>query len=83
VHLTHIGHPLIGDPSYGRARQTPRARTDAEAKAYAAAADFPRQALHAYVLGFQHPSTHKAMRFESPWPDDFAALVKALRVLTA
>ena len=81
VHLTHLGYPLIGDPSYGRARQTPRAKTDAEAKAYTAAGEFPRQALHAYVLGFQHPTTHKAMRFESPWPDDFSALVKALRGL--
>jgi len=81
VHLTHLGHPLVGDPSYGRARQTPRPRTDAEAKAYMAAGEFPRQALHAYVLGFQHPSTHEAMRFESPWPKDFSALVKALRDL--
>jgi 23S rRNA pseudouridine1911/1915/1917 synthase len=81
VHLTHLGHPLIGDPSYGRARQTPRPKTDAEAKAYTAAGEFPRQALHAYVLGFQHPSTHKAVRFESPWPADFSALVKALRGL--
>jgi len=81
VHLTHLGHPLVGDPSYGRARQTPRPKTDAEAKAYAAAGEFPRQALHAYMLGFQHPSTHKTLRFESPWPADFSALVKALRGL--
>jgi 23S rRNA pseudouridine1911/1915/1917 synthase len=81
VHLTHLGHPLVGDPSYGRARQAPRPRTDAEAIAFTAAGEFPRQALHAFVLGFQHPSTHKTMRFESPWPADFAALVKALRGL--
>ena len=49
--------------------------------AFAAAADFSRQALHAYVLGFQHPTLHKTMRFESPWPADFAALVEALRGL--
>ena len=67
VHLTHLGHPLIGDPTYGRARQPPRAQNAGrEAEAYEAARDFPRQALHAYVLGFQHPSTHKTMRFESP-----------------
>jgi 23S rRNA pseudouridine1911/1915/1917 synthase len=81
VHLTHLGHPLIGDPSYGRARQAPRPKNPAEAEAYGAAASFPRQALHAYVLGFQHPSLHKAMRFESRWPEDFSALVKALRGL--
>jgi 23S rRNA pseudouridine1911/1915/1917 synthase len=81
VHLTHLGHPLIGDPSYGRARQAPRPKTPAETVAFAVAADFSRQALHAYVLGFQHPTLHKTMRFESPWPSDFAVLVEALRGL--
>jgi len=81
VHLTHLGHPLIGDPQYGRARQPPRAKTEAEAAAFILAAEFPRQALHAFVLGFQHPALHKPMRFESPWPGDFAGLVAALRGL--
>ena len=81
VHLTHLGHPLIGDPQYGRARQPPRAKTPAEAAAFTLAAEFPRQALHAFVLGFQHPALHKPMRFESPWPSDFAGLVTALRGL--
>jgi 23S rRNA pseudouridine1911/1915/1917 synthase len=81
VHLTHLGHPLIGDPSYGKARTAPRPKTPAEATAYAAAAEFPRQALHAWLLGFQHPTTHKEMRFEAGWPADFAALVQALRGL--
>ena len=81
VHLTHLGHPLIGDHAYGRARQPPRAKTPEETDAYAAAANFPRQALHAYVLGFQHPSTHKTLRFESPWPEDFAGLIASLRRL--
>lgn len=81
VHLTHLGHPLIGDPSYGKARVAPRAKTDADAKAYAAANEFPRQALHAWLLGFQHPTTHKEIRFESAWPADFSGLVEALRGL--
>ncbi len=81
VHLTHLGHPLIGDPAYGRARTPPRGKSDAETAAFTAAAEFPRQALHAFVLGFQHPSLHKTMRFESPWPADFASLVAALRNL--
>ncbi|MBI3676587.1 MAG: RluA family pseudouridine synthase [Proteobacteria bacterium] len=81
VHLTHLGHPLIGDPSYGRARAAPRAKTEAEAEAYRTASQFPRQALHAFILGFQHPSTHKTVRFESSWPEDFSNLVKALRGL--
>jgi 23S rRNA pseudouridine1911/1915/1917 synthase len=81
VHLTHLGHPLIGDPVYGRARQTPRPKTDAEAEAFAAAAEFPRQALHAYVLGFFHPSLQKVMRFERSWPADMAVLIESLRRL--
>jgi 23S rRNA pseudouridine1911/1915/1917 synthase len=79
VHLAHIGHPLIGDATYGRTRQPPRPRTPEEKIAYEAATAFPRQALHAGVLGFFHPSQHKTMRFESPWPEDFSNLVKALR----
>ena len=81
VHLTHLGHPLIGDPQYGRARQPPRPKTPQEETAFAAATGFPRQALHAFILGFQHPGLHKTMRFESPWPPDFAALVEAMRGL--
>ena len=83
VHLTHLGHPLIGDPQYGRARAAPRGKTELEVAAFTAATEFPRQALHAFVLGFQHPSLHKTMRFETPWPADFAALVGALRNLNS
>jgi 23S rRNA pseudouridine1911/1915/1917 synthase len=81
VHLTHLGHPLIGDPQYGRNRVAPKPKSPLEARAFTAAADFPRQALHAFVLGFQHPSLHKTLRFEAPWPADFAELVGALRGL--
>ena len=81
VHLTHLGHPLIGDPTYGRTRRPPRAKTQAENAAFTAAAEFPRQALHARLLGFHHPSLQKTMRFESQWPQDFAQLVDALRLL--
>ncbi len=81
VHLAHLGHPLIGDLIYGHSRRPPRAKTSAEQIAYAAAAAFPRQALHAGVLGFFHPARQIRMRFESPWPDDFVALVTALRGL--
>ena len=83
VHLAHIGHPLIGDSVYGRARNVPRAKTVAEGGAFSAAADFPRQALHARVLGFKHPTSQKQMRFEAPWPADFARLIASLRALQA
>ncbi|MBV9979020.1 RluA family pseudouridine synthase [Bradyrhizobium sp.] len=83
VHLAHLGHPLIGDSVYGRARKPPRPKSETEQIAYAAAAEFPRQALHAWLLGFQHPGTHKQMRFESQWPEDFSSLIAALRELNA
>ena len=81
VHLAHLGHPLLGDTTYGRSRVMPRAKTPAEEAAYAAAGTFPRQALHAGVLGFHHPTLQKKMRFEAPWPADIANLVGALRGL--
>ena len=81
VHLTHLGHPLIGDQTYGKAHRPPRPKTDAEAVAYKEAAEFPRQALHAWLLGFFHPRLKKRMSFEAKWPEDFAQLVDALRGL--
>lgn len=81
VHLAHLGHPLIGDPVYGRARSLPRPKTPGEAEAIENVRTFPRQALHAFVLGFKHPANQKRLRFESPWPADFAKLVASLRAL--
>ena len=81
VHLAHIGHPLIGDSVYGRSRRPPRAKTPIEELAFGTAAAFPRHALHAGVLGFFHPSRQENLRFESPWPEDFANLINVLRAL--
>jgi 23S rRNA pseudouridine1911/1915/1917 synthase len=72
---------LIGDPTYGRARQAPRAKTPEQEEAYKVITDFPRQALHAWLLGFQHPSLHTTVRFESAYPADMADLIAALRRL--
>ena len=81
VHLTHLGHPLVGDPTYGRARTAPGQRKGVPAEALEALDSFPRQALHAAVLGFQHPVTHKTIRFESPLPADMVALEETLNSL--
>lgn len=81
VHMTHLGHPLIGDATYGRGRLAPRPKSEVEEQAYKIAGAFSRQALHAGVLGFQHPTLHKTLRFTAEWPEDFAALVAALRGL--
>ena len=77
VHMAHAGHGLVGDPTYGGARKLPaRALTEAAAEAVRG---FRRQALHAAVLGFDHPVTGEALRFEAPLPEDFADLLAALR----
>ncbi|MEQ8346209.1 MAG: RluA family pseudouridine synthase [Sneathiellaceae bacterium] len=80
VHLAHIGHPVVGDPLYGRQRRPQRSKGGGAGGDGAAAlmAAFPRQALHAAMLGFRHPVTAEAMRFETPPPADLAALLAAL-----
>ena len=77
VHLAHAGHGLIGDPVYGgRRKLSHKALNEA---AVLAAREFPRQALHAATLGFIHPVSGAALRFEAPLPDDMAGLVETLR----
>ena len=77
VHLAHIGHPLLGDAAYGQGFKSSEALLPPQARA--ALADLGRQALHAAVLGFEHPASRKAMLFEAPPPADFANLLDALR----
>lgn len=78
VHMAHIGHPLIGDPDYGRGFRTKVNRLpDALRQAVSA---FSRQALHARLLTFAHPATGRIMRFETAPPADLAALIEALRL---
>lgn len=79
VHMAHIGHPLIGDPAYGRAYRTKAKRLPPPLAAKAAA--FPRQALHARLLAFRHPDTGAIMCFEAPMPADMAELVASFAVL--
>lgn len=70
VHMAHIGHPLIGDPIYGRPRSIP-----------GLSVTIGGQALHAAVLGFQHPKTHKPLKFQSEPPADFTQLCLDLDTL--
>jgi 23S rRNA pseudouridine1911/1915/1917 synthase len=77
VHMAHIGHPLVGDEDYGRAFRSKANRLGEPGRAIVEA--FPRQALHARLLAFRHPSTHMVMRFEAPLPEDMDALVAAFR----
>ena len=79
VHLASIGHPVVGDRTYGSGFATKVALLAEPARTRAAA--FPRQALHAYLLGFEHPETGEEMHFESPLPEDMAALVATFKAL--
>jgi len=79
VHMTHIGHPLIGDLTYGRGLQNRRKGLSDEA--IAAIEKLGRQALHARTLGFIHPITKDELCFESGLPADLQALATALKSL--
>lgn len=72
VHMASIGHALLGDPVYGRAGRKTGVKSVLERL------EFRRQALHAGVLGFLHPITGDAVRFESALPEDMLRLIQAL-----
>jgi 23S rRNA pseudouridine1911/1915/1917 synthase len=72
VHMASIGHPLLGDPVYGRAGKG-NAKLLKEL-------GFHRQALHAAELGFTHPVTKDRLSFTSPMPSDMQELFNALGV---
>lgn len=75
VHLAHRGAPCLGDPLYGSGPPA------APVRLAIAEAGLERQALHAAVLGFVHPVTGGALRFETPPPDDMRRLEAALAAL--
>lgn len=68
VHMRAIGHPLVGDPTYGKRRG-----------AAGTLADFARQALHAARLGLTHPVTRARREWATPLPADMHALIASLR----
>ncbi|HEX5210635.1 MAG TPA: RluA family pseudouridine synthase [Pseudolabrys sp.] len=76
VHLAHIGHPILGDATYGTGFKTKASRLGPKARAALEALD--RQALHAYLLGIEHPHTGKSLRFQSELPGDLRRLRHAL-----
>jgi 23S rRNA pseudouridine1911/1915/1917 synthase len=78
VHLAHIGHSLIGDPVYGTRAGRSVARSSPEG---AEIATFPRQALHARLLGFTHPVEKRHLEFDSPLPADLRELSRNLERL--
>ena len=71
VHMTSLGHPLVGDKTYG---SIPKGTIELLRL-------FPRQALHAAQLGFAHPVTGKHLMLKTPLPQDMQLLLDASEVL--
>ncbi|MCZ6832341.1 MAG: RluA family pseudouridine synthase [Acidobacteria bacterium] len=73
VHLSELGHPLVGDRLYGAPLEAPQTPSGAAVDA------FQRVALHAEILSFHHPLSGEPLSFTAPLPADFQALLAALR----
>lgn len=65
VHMAYLGHPVLGDPVYGRKKDPYKLKG---------------QALHAKVLGFKHPTNNKYLEFDSPLPQYFQQLLERFAV---
>lgn len=76
VHMSHVKHPLVGDPAYGGRIKLPKGATD---ELRDVLGGFQRQALHARRLTLEHPATGELMSWETPLPEDMEALLAALR----
>ena len=79
VHLSHVGHPVLGDPAYGgrkiRKGNLPKSELDTWKKILSL---LDRQVLHARVLSFVHPLSGKEVAFEAPLPPDFLSVLEIL-----
>lgn len=75
VHMTHIGHPLVGDPVYGRPM---KAKKGLPAAVLDCVRSFPRQALHARTLTLVHPANSEEVTFQAPLPEDIRGLLAKL-----
>jgi 23S rRNA pseudouridine1911/1915/1917 synthase len=77
VHMSHIGHPLLGDATYGAGFKTKASQLGEAAQAELVR--LGRQALHAYRLTLEHPESGEILEFETDWPEDLARLRAALK----
>jgi 23S rRNA pseudouridine1911/1915/1917 synthase len=76
VHLAHRHYPLVGDPVYGGRPRLPKGASE---DLIAALRGFPRQALHARLLGLVHPESGEECLFECPLPEDLQGLLDVLK----
>jgi 23S rRNA pseudouridine1911/1915/1917 synthase len=72
--MTHIGHAIVGDPMYGGGRRGRKLSSELQEFLKG----FHRQALHAGVLGFEHPVTRQVLKFESSLPPEMDTLARLL-----
>jgi 23S rRNA pseudouridine1911/1915/1917 synthase len=79
VHLTHLGHSLLGDPVYGSPSENQTKWKALPANVQAAVEKLPGQALHARVLGFVHPISKKELYFEAEPFEEFSQTLHSLR----
>lgn len=75
VHMSHIKHPIVGDPVYGNNNSI---KKGVDSSLRDIIKNFKRQALHAYSLELPHPTTKKLMKFNAELPDDIKMLLEAL-----
>ncbi len=78
VHMAHIGHPLLGDATYGAGFKSSLSRLSDTCKTAVKA--LKGQALHAAVLGFEHPRSKRKLRFETALPTNLSQLHQELRL---
>ena len=77
AHMAHLGHALVGDATYGRRKKISNKALNEDG--FNSVNEFQRQALHASVLGFIHPSTGKPMKFSVDMPSDMQNLALGLK----
>jgi 23S rRNA pseudouridine1911/1915/1917 synthase len=79
VHLSHFGHPVVGDPTYGgRSKMLTRLTGPKKQLGLSLLQALTSQALHARSLSFEHPHSHELMEFTSELPDDFQKAIEIL-----
>jgi len=77
VHMAHLGHPLLGDTAYGSGFAASKSKLSLTAQGDLT--HLRGQALHAAVLGFDHPRTEKHLRLEAPLPEPMARLLASIK----
>ena len=80
VHCAAIGHPIVGDPTYGFKRPLKRFENNPPLKEIVC--NVPRQMLHAWQLGFSHPETSENLKFEAPLPDDMIDFIDSIKKIS-